>query len=132
MCVPLHCYCHAEALSFLRRNGCRSCRPMFLWKYVGHSCKSVPSKQKFSGTQHHFKQTCGTAFFVDMSSLATLVQQAEAGGRNEKNLHERREEAFFRDGHTLGACYKHILLDSTFLIHQNPFRMVSLVVMLKP
>ena len=43
-----------------------------------------PSKQKFSGTQHHFKQMCRTASFVDMSSLATLVQQAEAGGRNEK------------------------------------------------
>ncbi|MBQ2528621.1 MAG: hypothetical protein II547_00055, partial [Treponema sp.] len=70
--------------------------------------------------------------FVDMSSLAILVQQAEAGGRNEKNLHERREEAFFRDGHTLGACYKHILLDSTFLTHQNPFRINNFIFMLKP
>ena len=48
-----------------------------------------PSKQKFSGTQHHFKWVRGTASFVDMSSLTTLVQQAEAGGRNEKNLHKR-------------------------------------------
>ena len=73
-----------------------------------------PSKQKISGTQHHSKQMCGTASFVNTSSPKTLVQQAEAGGRNEKNLHKRSAEAFFRDGHTLGACYKHISLDLTF------------------
>ena len=47
------------------------------------------SKQKISGTQHHSKQMCGTASFVNTSSPKTLVQQAEAGGRNEKNLHKR-------------------------------------------
>ena len=55
---------------------------------VIHANRS-PSKQKFSGPQHHFKQMCGTASFVDASSQTTLVQQAEAGGRNEKNLHKR-------------------------------------------
>ena len=77
---------------------------------------------------------CETASFVSkgMSSPTTLVQQAEASGRNEKNLHKRSAEAFFRDGHTLGACYKQISLDSTFLIYQNPFRIYTFIFMLKP
>ena len=49
-----------------------------------------PSKQKLSGTQHHFKWGAERHLLLDMSSLTLLVQQAEAGGRNEKNLHKRK------------------------------------------
>ena len=96
---------------------------------VIHANRS-PSKQKFSGPQHLFKQMCGTASFVDMSSLTTLVQQAEAGGRNEKNLHKRKRGSLFSGRTHAGSLLKHILLDSTFLTHQNPFRIYTFVFML--
>ena len=63
------------------------------------------SKQKFSGPQHHFKQVCGTASFVDMSSLTTLAQQAEAGGRNEKNLHKRKRGSLFSGRTHAGSLF---------------------------
>ena len=66
-----------------------------------------------------------------MSSPSIWVQQAEAGGRNEKNLHKRSAEAFFRDGHTLWASSKQILLDSPILTHQNLFRIYAFIFMLK-
>ena len=71
---------------------------------VIHANRS-PSKQKFSGTQHHFKQMCGTASFVDVSSLTTLVQQAEAGGRNEKNLHKRKRGSLFSGRTHAGSLF---------------------------
>ena len=53
-----------------------------------------PSKQKISGTQHHFKQMCETVSFVDMSSPTTLVQQAEAWWL------ERKKSAQAQRGHS--------------------------------
>ena len=64
-----------------------------------------PSKRKFSGTQHHFKQVCGMASFMDMSSLTTLAQQAEAGGRNEKNLHKRKRGSLFSGRTHAGSLF---------------------------
>ena len=53
-----------------------------------------PSKQKISGAQHHFKQMCGTASFVNMSSPITMVQQAEAWWP------ERKKSAQTKCGHS--------------------------------
>ena len=49
---------------------------------VIHANRS-PSKQKFSGPQHHFKWVRGTAFFVDMSSLTVFLHQSKRGIRSE-------------------------------------------------
>ena len=63
-----------------------------------------PSKKSFQGLSIILNGCAERHLLLNMSSPTTLVQQAEAGGRNEKNLHKRSAEAFFRDGHTLGAC----------------------------
>ena len=73
-----------------------------------------PPNKSFQGLSIIFNGCAERHLLLDMSSLTRLVQQAEASGQNEKNLHKRSAEAFFRDGHTLGACSKLILLDSTF------------------
>ena len=63
-----------------------------------------PPNKSFQGFGIILNRCAERHLLLNMSSLTVLVQQAEAGGRNEKNLHKRSAEAFFRDGHTLGAC----------------------------
>ena len=48
---------------------------------------------------------CGTTSFVDASSLTNLVQQAEAGGRNEKNLHKRKRGSLFSGRTHAGSLF---------------------------
>jgi hypothetical protein len=48
---------------------------------------------------------CGTASFVDASSQTTLVQQAEVGGRNEKNLHKRKRGSLFSGRTHAGSLF---------------------------
>ena len=62
---------------------------------------SSPPSKGFQGFSIILNGCAERHLLLNMSSPTTLVQQAEAGGRNEKNLHKRSAEAFFRDGHTL-------------------------------
>ena len=47
-----------------------------------------PPNKSFQGLSIILNRCAERHLLLDMSSLTLLVQQAEAGGRNEKNLHK--------------------------------------------
>ena len=118
--VPLLCCMNPLFLScrspvFFRKNGCCPCIPIFSMEmYCLFMQISFFPNKRFQGLSIILNKCAERHLLLICRVLQTWFNRRKRGGRNEKNLHKRSAEAFFRDGHTLGACYKHISLDSTF------------------